>query len=305
MRAMALPDDEVIARLAKLQHGVLARRQLVAIAISGSAIDHRLARGRLRRAHSGVYAVGHDALSFEGRVAAAVLAMGNGAVASHQTAAALWSILDPPDGDIHVTVPQARRPQDGIVIHRGTPPRDEVETVQGIPLTSVARTMLDLSRCQSPQAMRRLVKQAEFLGSTDARTLALILQRYPRRQGRRPLDRVVRSQHLGTGVSRSELEDRFLEFLVERGLPMPERNVVLEVGGRRFAVDCLWRDQRLVIELDSRSAHDTDGAFQDDRARDRALIAARWWPMRVTWAQLHGNRDELEADIRAVLARPS
>lgn len=303
VRAAGLGDDEAIARLAVLQHGVVARRQLRDLGIRDRAIDHRLARGRLRRLHTGVYAVGHEALGFEGRVIAAVLAMGTGAVAGHHTAAALWRIEEPPSGPIQVTVPQARRPQDGIEIHRGAPPRDEVAVVANVPVTSVARTLLDISRTDDSPAVRRLVKQAEFRRMTDATALTAILQRYPRRQGRRPLASVVRSQHLGTGRSRSEMEDLFLEFLVERSLPLPERNVVLDVRGHRFEVDCLWRKARLVVELDSRSAHATDSAFEEDRARDRVLVAARWWPMRITWAQLHTERDDLEADIRGVLAR--
>jgi very-short-patch-repair endonuclease len=304
VRALGIGDDEVIAKLAALQHGVVARRQLLALGLSDSAVQHRLGAGRLRRLYPGIYAVGHEALGFHGRVIAAVLCMGNGAVASHHTAAALRNLEDASPGPIHVTVPQARRPQEGIEIHRGTPPRDEVEIVAGVPVTSVARTLLDISRTDAPARVRRLVKRAEFQGLTNATALRAILQRYPRRQGRRPLASVVRSKHLGTGTTRSELEDRFLEFLVERRLPLPERNVVLEVRGHRFEVDCLWRDARLIVELDGRAAHGTDSAFQDDRARDRVLIAAKWWPMRITWEQLHTEPDALESDIRAAIDRP-
>ena len=303
VRAAGLFDDEVIGRLAGLQHGVVSRRQLLELGIGPRSIEYRLAHGRLRRVHSGVYAVGHPALSYEGRVAAAVLAMGTGAVASHRTAASLRAI-EKPSFPVHVTVPQRREAQPGIMIHRGTPPRDEVEVVKGIPTTTVARTLLDCSGVLRPSRIRRLVKQAEFLGLTDARALVAILQRYPRRQGRPGLAEVVRSVHLGTGKSRSEMEDLFLDFLVARQLPLPERNVVLRVGGHTLEVDCLWREARLVVELDGREAHSTDTAFQDDRARDRILIAARWWPMRITWEQLHMEPDALETDIRSIIDQP-
>jgi very-short-patch-repair endonuclease len=304
VRAAGLGDDELIARLAVVQHGVVARGQLLALGLSDDAIRHRLARGRLRRLYPGVYAVGHEALGFLGHVMAAVLCMGNGAVASHDTGTGLWELETPRTDLIHVTVPQARRPQQGIEIHRGTPPRDEVEIVAGIPVTSVARTLLDISRTHARADVRRLVKRAEFKRLTNAGALSAILRRYPRRRGRRHLAWIVRSQHLGTGTSRSEMEDVFLEFLVDRGLAVPERNVVLEIRGERFEVDCLWRDARLIVELDGREAHGTDSAFQDDRARDRMLVAARWRPMRITWEQLHTQGDELEADIRAALDRP-
>jgi len=302
VRPEGIGDDEAIARLAGVQYGVVARRQLLDLGITQRAIGYRLKRGRLRRVHLGTYAVGHDALSFRGRVMAATLTMGNGAVASHHTSAALRKLEEPSNGPIQVTVPQARRRQDGIQIFRGTPPHDEVEVLDCIPVTSVARTILDISRTESEPSVRRLVKQAEFRRLTNGTALAAILQRYPRRQGRRHLSAVARSHHMGTGPSRSEMEDLFMNFLAERDLPFPsERNVMIAVRGRELDVDCMWRDERLVVELDSRQAHATDTAFQEDRARDRLLVGAKWRPMRVTWEQLHAERDDLEADLRAVL----
>lgn len=305
VRASGSGDDEAIARVAACQHGNIARRQLRALAIGIGSIQHRQRCGRLRRVHAGVYAVGHGALSLQGRIAAAILAMGNGAVASHATAGALWEIGDFALDPIHVTVPQARRPQPGMAIHRGTPPPDEVEFVDGLPVTGVARTLLDLSGCEPPQRVRRLVKNAEFKKLTDGRRLELILQRYPRRQGRRSLAALARSKHLESGISRSDLEDLFLEFLVRRKLPMPERNAVLEVDGYRFEADCVWREARLIVELDGRDGHQTDSAFQDDRKRDRVLLAAGWETVRVTTEQLKLEAGELERDIRTILRRTS
>jgi hypothetical protein len=111
------------------------------------------------------------------------------------------------------------------------------------------------------------------------------------------LARLVEGYMLDVGKTRSEFEDRFLRFCARRGLPLPEMNVVIDVRGRP-EVDCVWRDARLIVELDSRSAHERAAAFQEDRARDRALIAAGWLPMRVSWAQLHFEGDAVERDIR-------
>jgi very-short-patch-repair endonuclease len=97
------------------------------------------------------------------------------------------------------------------------------------------------------------------------------------------------------------MEDLFPEFCLERDLPMPETNALLETNGRRFEVDCVWRGSRLIVEFDSRQAHDTGSGFEDDRARDRALIAAEWRPMRVTWSHLRYQPDQLEAEVRAAL----
>jgi hypothetical protein len=295
-------DDEAIAALAFRQNGIVGRAQLLDLGLSGRAVDHRLKLGRLRRLFPGVYAVGHDAVSFAGRVLAAVLATRPGAAASHLTAAALWGIVDPPKGWPHVTATQSRRPRGGIVIHRAGLPTEDVAIVAGIPVTTVARTLLDLSATRDGKALRRLVKRAQFLDLTTVVALVEILARYPRRRGRCALARLVQGQVLSDRRTRSELEDRFLAFCASRGLPMPETNVELPVLGGRIEVDCLWREARLVVELDSRRAHATGLAFEDDRARDRALVATGFSPIRLTWAQLHRDADTLESEIRAALS---
>lgn len=174
--------------------------------------------------------------------------------------------------------------------------------VDGIPCTTVARTLLDLSCRTHERVLRRLVKRAEFEHLTSMLDLAEILERYPRRQGRRVLAGIVAGAAASAGPTRSELEDRFLEFCAEHGLPAPETNVVLELATRRVEVDCLWRAQRLVVELDGYRAHGTATAFEDDRARDRALVAGGWRPMRVTWSQLHVRPKNLAAELRAAYA---
>jgi Transcriptional regulator, AbiEi antitoxin len=175
-------DDEAIAQLARPQHGIVARGQLKDLGISERAIDHRAAAGRLRRLHPGVYAVGHEALSHTARVQSAVLSVAPGAATSHMTAAALWKLCDPPRGPIHVTAARKRAPKRGVAIHRGILPGEDVTILDGIPVTTVPRTLLDVSATGNPSALRRLVKQAEFERLTDTAALAAILERYPRRR---------------------------------------------------------------------------------------------------------------------------
>ena len=281
----------------------MARRQLLDLRIGPRSIDHRLATGRLRRRFPGVYAVGHEALPFRARVVAAVMAVYPGGAASHWTGAALGDLCDPRH-PIHVTATQPRQQRRGLVIHRAALPANELMVVDGIPVTTVERTLLDLSAITGTPTLRRLVKRAEFLDQTDAESLAAMLARHPRRRGRRRLARLVEGYMLGVGKTRSEFEDRFLRFCARRSLPLPETNVVIAVRGMRPEVDCVWRDARLIVELDSRSAHEREAAFHADRARDRALMAAGWSPMRVTWGQLHLEGDAVEADIRAALDTP-
>lgn len=301
LRARRIGIDEAIARLAAVQFGVVSRAQLLTLGLSRRAIEHRIATGRLRRVYRGVYAVGHDVLEFRGRVMAALLATGPGSAASHRTAAALGGAELSTEGPIHVTTRHRRAPQPGIALHRGVLPPDEITFVDEMPVTTMARTFLDLSRTEHPRVLRRLIKSAEFKGQVNWTDLDRILERYPRRQGRGPLAELARSVHAKSGRTRSEIEDLLTEFVAARSLPAPERNVQLHLRDRTIEVDCLWREARVALELDGRSAHDRAIAFEDDRARDRALTAARWIPLRATWAQLRYEPDALEADLRPVV----
>jgi very-short-patch-repair endonuclease len=169
-------------------------------------------------------------------------------------------------------------------------------------VTSVPRTLLDLS-AQTPSSLRRLVKQAEFMRLVDATALAAVLEWFPTRAGRQRLAAILDGGLLGAGRTRSELEDRFLAFCRRQRLPMPETNVVLDVGRQRLEVDCVWRDARVVVELDGHQAHGGRLAFERDRDRDRALIAAGWVPLRVTWAQLERDAVAVASELRETLAR--
>jgi len=294
--------DRLIAGLATRQHGVVGRRQLLGLGMSERMVDHRLARGRLHAMHPGVYAAGHGTLAYPARVTAAVLAVTGEAAASHMTSLALRGVAEQRSGIVHVTATQPRRWRRGIAIHRASLPEDEVEIADGIPATSVARTLLDLSGVCERHSLRRLEKEAEFHGLVDFRELAEMLERYPRRRGRRRLAEIVRT-YAPAGRARSELEDRFLELCATHDLPLPRTNVPLRLSGSRVEVDCLWPDAGLVVELDGWRAHGRQSAFEDDRARDRALTAAGYRPVRVTWSQLTRDGTAVAGEVRAALSR--
>ena len=281
---------------------MVCRRQLLALGIGERAIDHRLRVGRLRRLFPGVYAVGHEALASTARALAGVLATGPAAVASHWTSAALHGLVDRPGPVVHVSASRHRRPRRGLLIHRAVLPPTELTVCDGVPTTSAARVLLDLSASTGERRLRTIAKRAEYRRLIDAAALRSILERYPRRRGRRALARLVNGYALSAGPTLSPLEDDFLEFCGRRGIPMPQTNVPIRLGEIDVRFDCIWRDAGLVVELDGRSAHARELAFEDDRARDRAAIAAGWRPMRVTSAQLRCEADELERDVRAALA---
>ena len=305
VREAGLRGDEAIAALAGRQHGVVARWQLLELGISRRAIQHRLATGRLRPLYPGAawaaYAVGHGALPLAGHALAATITAGPGAAASYWTSLALRDLLERPRPLIHVTTPHARRPRRGLFIHRAVLPDRDLDLVDGVPVTALARTFLDLSAERDERTLRTLIKRAEFKRLIKPHDIVDILARYPRRRGRRTLARIAAGYALTAGPTMSPIEDDFAEFCGERGIPLGEANVPIVAGGRTRVVDRLYREARLAVELDGRDAHERGLAFEADRERDRALTAAGWRPVRVTDAQMRFAADALEADLRRLL----
>lgn len=278
------------------------RGGLIAAGVGAEAVKHRIRRGRLHVVHRGVYSVMHpDLLTQRGRWMA-VLAGGPGAVLSHRSAAALWGLVPPGSGPIDVTVPGRRRPRAGLRFHESHLPPDEIGSHDGIPVTSVPRTLLDNAALLTPRRLERALKEAEVLRLADRLTLDDLLDRYPGRAGSANVRAALEGRRAGASVAKSELEERFIELLDAAGLPRPEVNVTVALPGRRPEVDCLWRHQRLVVELDSRAFHGTVAAFEQDRERDRALHAGGWDVIRVTWRQLNEGRQALIADLDRLLA---
>ena len=298
--------DEVLAELAGNQHGVVARWQLGKHGIGRGVVEARLSRGALHRLHQGVYAVGHRALTVESRWVAAVLACGPEALLSHRSAAQLWGLLSRSSLAPEVTRPRKSRPRVRIATHTSAVPVDERGEVDGIPVTSMPRTLFDLAAVASRRQLERAMSEAEVLGLTDRLSLPDLLERYPRRRGSALLRRLLEDGEMLRGVTRSELEERFVSFVDERGLPRPRLNADIAVGGRFFCADCLWATQRLIGELDGRASHGTRRAFERDRERDRLLLADGWRVVHVTWLQLRDEPAALAADLRRILAvRPT
>ena len=247
--------------------------------------------------YRGVYGiVSRRLLTRHGHWMAAVLACGPGAVLSHHAAAALWAMRR--GTRLEVTIPRGRKPRKGIKLHYANLPADETTTHDGIPTTTVPRTLLDLSAVVQRDELRSALRQAEQLRLTDPLWLGDLIARYPRKPGIPILKAVVDEASRGLNVVKEELEERFQAFLLNAGLPLPNTNVLIE----EFEVDCVWREQRLIVELDSRAHHDVTHAFEADRLRDRRLEAAGLRVVRITWRQLHETPDEVEADLRRLLA---
>ena len=303
-RSDARPEERWITELAAVQHGVVGRAQLREAGFSEAAIDRRIRDGRLHPIHAGVYAVGHPNVSVEGRWMAAVLAAGEEGVLSHRSAGALWGICADAASFTETTSPERHDRRPGLRPHRGTLGADEVTVLRGIPVTTIERTIVDLAAVLPRHRLARAVHQAEIHRLLDVHSLTSLMERH---RGRRGIARLrltlAELAQTGARVTRSELEDRFLAFVARAGIRAPETNVPLDVDGRWFEVDCLWRAEGVVVELNGYAVHGTRRAFETDSERLRALQAAGLSAIPVTWRQLTRTADQLERDLRTLLSR--
>jgi very-short-patch-repair endonuclease len=295
--------DEAMARLALRQHGVVARRQLLDLGMSGRAIERRLQRGQLHEVFRGVYVFGARRISRKGRWMAAVVVSDERTVLSHRSAGRLWRLLPSADEWVDVMNPPGRVVRrKGIVSHESEIWNDEREVVDAIPVTSPFRTIFDLAAVLKLRELERTWHEAEVRGLRDRVSLPMLLERYPGRRGARNLRALLEAAE-PVGFTRNDFEEVFVALVDSYGLRRPRMNGTLALRGRFFEIDALWEDERVAVELDSRSVHSTNRNFESDKQRDRILLAEGWRTVRVTWRQLKDEPDEIVADLRKALGQ--
>ncbi len=238
------------------------------------------------------------ALTQRARELAAVFACGPHALLSHRSAGALWGLVRSAPR-IEVTTDRSGGPMKGFVVHRSRriDPQDRAER-DGIPVTSVARTLVDLADVLSERRLADAVHEAEVQRLFDLRAVHETLERLPGRKGTRRLRRTLSAHDDHVPHLRSEAERRFLTLCERHDLPRPEANA--SIGG--YEVDFVWRAQQLAVEVDGRAVHHTTRAFTQDRRRDRALAALGMQVVRVTWRDLD-DAAALAQQLRVILAR--
>jgi very-short-patch-repair endonuclease len=190
-----------------------------------------------------------------------------------------------------------------LVGHRSRLPEDERSSVDGIPVTSPPRTILDFASIAPKRQVERALNEMEVLRLTDVLSIPDLLARYPRRRGSAVLRTLLDDRAGDRGFTRNDFEELFVSIVDSYGLPRPRFNADIAVAGRFFSGDAVWRRGRLIVELDGHAVHGTREAFEADRERDRTLIAGGWRVIRVTWRQLHAHPDAIAADVRQALGR--
>jgi predicted transcriptional regulator of viral defense system len=281
--------------VAETQEGVVTRRQLREAGLSDSKIGRWVGEGHLCRRHRDVYTLGHGAISQRGELLVALFYAGDGSALSHTTAGWWWRLIDTEPRRIHVSAPHNRRSTPAICVH--SPRAFEVVTHRGLPVTTVARTLVDIAANLRFRELRRVVAEADFRGLASLREIAAECRRG--RPGSAALRRALRTYEPELAHTRSELEERWVALCERYGIPMPEMNA--EFCG--LTVDALWRDQGVVVELDGFAAHASPARMEADRRRDLTLREAGFVVHRYTWRQITKSPGAVSADVLRALDR--
>jgi very-short-patch-repair endonuclease len=285
---MTRAQEERVARLAAGQHGLVTRAQLRAAGLSAQAVDRRVASGRLRPAHRGVYQVGPLAGPRAVELAA-VLAMGRDARASHESAAWLWGVVPGRDASSPVdlvVVGRGATSRPGIRLHRVRRlPADERAVVERVPVTSVPRTLLDLATRVGRRDLEQAIERAERERLATLDDLTKLVARYPHRPGT-PAVRALLDDQAEPALTESQAEEEFLRLSREAELPAPK----VGAAAGPYRLDFYWPDHGIAVEVDGFRHHGVRPRFEGDRQRTARLAAMGIQVIPVTWRQLTQQR---------------
>lgn len=299
-----------IATLALNQHGVVTARQMIELGLTRPAIQRRVQRSGLHLIYPRVYCVGHRRLSIRGRWMAAVLAGGKGAALSHISAAELHGVWQRRNFEIHVLAraTPAALVRSGIRIHRGLVQGLDVTRMDGIAVTSLSRTLIDLCSVFTPQQLASVLKQAGFLEILDVHAIHAAMGRVHRKKQIVRLEEALEIRGYGGVGTRSGLEDRLLRVLERAGVETPNVNkrywfgrVAFEALGREtIELDMSWAEKRICVEADG-TQHLEPAVRAEDEARDQVLVAAGWRVLRFTEGEVDYDESRVISAIRTAL----
>jgi very-short-patch-repair endonuclease len=301
MDAERRPDsaDKMIGTLASRQGGVVSRRQLADLDVGRGAIEHRIETGRLVpvRRHRGVFSVGHTARGPLTGLWAAHLAAGRASVVSHRSAAAALELMPRP-ARVELTAPSGRHGKTVFIVHRTRwLPSSHVEHIDRLPVTTIARTLLDLGAVVAPRRVEQAFDRAEVMRLLDLREIERILAEAGPRPGSKALRAVLGREHAASTLSDSALGEMLLEIIRRARLPEPRQQLPL-LG---YRPDFCWPQARLIVEADGAGAHGTRRGHAHDTRRDVLLTNAGWTVLRFAYDAIVHDPRYVEDAIRTAL----
>ncbi|MBV8431566.1 MAG: DUF559 domain-containing protein [Solirubrobacterales bacterium] len=280
-------------RLASRQFGRVAWRQLRDFGVADAVIHSWVKQGYLHPTLPGVYAVGHDAPSTEGDLAAALLYAGPGAMLSHATAAWWFGLIEHPPPRIHISTPSKCRSRPGISVHER---RDcPLTWHKTLPITSVAQALLDYAATAPLNQVRLALANADYHDLLNLPAIEALLGRG--RPGSAKLRRAIKRHQPRLAYTRSRTERAFIELCERNGIPLPEVNV--RVAG--WKVDFYWRQPGVVVEVDGHGNHHSPAQVDRDHRKDLALRANGLVVNRYSRAQVEENGQTVADDVKATI----
>jgi very-short-patch-repair endonuclease len=283
-------------RLARQQHDVLTRQQLLDLGFSRREIERRIESGRLHPVHAGIYAVGRPSLTDKGWWMAAVLACGGGAVLSHSSAAALWRIGSEQRGLVELSLPSlSRRRRPSLRIHRrpSLNLQRDITGEYGIPCTTPIQTLIDMSLRLDRAGVERMINEADKYNLVHPPQIREALDERAGEPGVAKLRHILDRRTFR--LTREELERRFLPLTRQAGLPTPLTGQFVN----DFEVDFYWPELGLVVETDGLRYHRTPAEQARDRLRDQAHTATGLTPLRFTHEQVRYEPEHVLAVLAA------
>jgi very-short-patch-repair endonuclease len=285
--------DAEVAGLAGRQRTIVSHEQLIALGCGRRLIGRWVARGRLHVVFDGVYSVLAGELPPLAREQAALLACGERAFLSHETAAAIWGLVPVLPVEVEVTVVgRYRRSTHGLKVHRiRAIDRRDVRQHEGLWVSSPARALLEIAATRSLEELARALEDGLANRTLTRKDVDAVQARNRPCRGSGRVDALLASGG-GSAITRSEAERRFKQLIRKAGLPLPETNVPLG----RYEADFLWREERLVVEIDGYQFHSGPRSFYINREKDLVLRDAGLDVFRFT-------RDHVVYEPERVLAR--
>ncbi len=268
------------------QDRAISTAQLKACGISAKVITRLRKEGWLHHKHYGVWSVGTPRLSPRGRFWAGHLATGGtisyrSASVVHALRASFWKV--------ELTLPHYKPDRDGLKLHEGRLPAAQITDLDGLPVTTLERTLLDLADVLTPRKLEIAINQAEINEKLDYSALEAVLLDANGRHGITPLRHALEAAALGLTLTESELEEAFLALTRKHRFQQPETRFNAE----GFRCDFVWPDQRIVIETDGARFHRRLRNREEDARRDRTLRRVGWTVDRVSYRQVFFRPQEV------------